>query len=189
VAAERLLAISDRIDAFLGRLARLTGWLFLGTTIVICFDVVTRKWGFQLPYFTSTRLQELEWHLAATLFLGWIGYGVVRDAHVRIDVFTGHLDQRKKDWIDFLGTLFFAIPYSLLVLPYAIGFAWVSFLQLETSDAPNGLPARFVIKSILAFGIFTLLLASISLLCRKYVDLFGPPELHSKLGNRREVEL
>lgn len=186
---QRLLAISQRIDAFLGQLARLTGWLFIATMVVICFDVVTRKLGFQLPYFTSTRLQELEWHLAATLFLGWIGYGVVRDSHVRIDVFTAHLDQRRKDWIDFLGTLVFAIPYCLLILPFAIDFAWVSFKQLESSDAPNGLPARFIIKSILAFGIFTILLAAVSLLCRKYVDLFGPPELHSKAANHREVEL
>lgn len=184
-----LVAISDRIDAFLRRVARLTGWLFLATTVVICFDVLTRKLGFQLPYFGSTRLQELEWHLAATLFLGWIGYGVVRDAHVRIDVFTGHLDRRKKDWIDFLGTLFFAIPYSLLVLPYAVQFAWTSWLQLESSDAPTGLPARFVIKSILAFGIFTLLLASISLLCRKAVALFGPAELRERMRNPREVQL
>lgn len=186
---ERLLAVSNRIDSFLAGLARLTGWLFIGTMVVICFDVVTRKFGFQLPYFTSTRLQELEWHLAATLFLGWIGYGVVRDTHVRIDVFTGHLDQRKQDWLDFFGTILFAIPYSVLVLPYAIEFAWVSWTQLEGSDAPNGLPARFIIKSILAFGIFALLLAAISRLCRKTVDLFGPPELHSKLGNHREIEL
>ena len=52
---ERLVGIADRIDGFLRRLAHTTGWLFLVAVVIICFDVVTRKLGYQLPYFTSTQ--------------------------------------------------------------------------------------------------------------------------------------
>ena len=174
-----LFTLTRLVDRFLAAIARAAGWLFIATVAVICFDVITRKFGFQLPSMGSTRLQELEWHLAAGLFLGWIGYGVVRNSHVRIDVFTAHMPQRCKDWIDFWGSLLFALPYCLVVLPYAWGFFHTSFIQLESSDAPNGLPARFVIKGLLFLGLVLLLAAVLSLICRKIVDLFGPARLHS----------
>ena len=62
-----LLKISDAIDAVLGAIARFFAWLLPVLVIVIVFDVITRKFGFQLNIFGldlgSTRLQELEWHL------------------------------------------------------------------------------------------------------------------------------
>jgi TRAP-type mannitol/chloroaromatic compound transport system permease small subunit len=185
----QLLAVSRAIDRCLAAIARLSGWLFVVTSAVICFDVITRKIGFQLPHLGSTRLQELEWHLAAILFLGWIGYGVVRNSHVRIDVFTSALSPETRDRIDLFGALFFALPYCLVVLPYAFDFFLVSFGQMESSDAPTGLPARFVIKGFLAFGILLILLGAISFLLRRIVDVFGPPELHSRALAAREVEL
>ena len=157
---DRLLAFCRVTDRLLAVVARASGWLFLVTIVVIVFDVITRKIGYQLPELGSSRLQELEWHFAAMLFLGWIGYGVVRDTHVRIDVFTGHLAQARKDRIDLWGTALFAIPYGLLLVPLAYSFFEVSLLQLESSDAPNGLPARFVVKGVMVAG-FALILSLI----------------------------
>ena len=177
-----LLRVSRGIDVVLTRIALVTGWLFLAAIFVICFDVLTRKFGYPLPYWTSTRLQELQWHITSTLFLGWLAYGVVRNTHVRIDVFTAGLPERSRDWIDLIGTVVFALPFCLMVLPYAWDYAQISWLQNERSDAPNGLPARYVIKIIAAAGLSLLLFAAISVLCRKIVDLFGPPHLHSRYG-------
>jgi TRAP-type mannitol/chloroaromatic compound transport system permease small subunit len=184
-----LVGIADRIDGFLRRLAHTTGWLFLVAIVIICFDVFTRKIGFQLPYFSSTRLQELEWHVTSTLFLSWLAYGMIKNTHVRIDVFTGHLEQRKKDWIDLFGCVVFALPYCIVLLPFVISYAGKSWSYWEHSDAPNGLPALYIIKSITAFGFATILLATISIMCRKVVDLFGPPSMHSKSGEMEGVEI
>lgn len=173
---DKLLGLSRAIDALLARIGRVTSLLFLVTTVVICFDVVTRKIGYQLPGLGSTRLQELEWHLAGILFLLWLGYGVVRDGHVRIDVFTGHLRREVKDRIDLAGTIVFALPYCLVLLPYAWSFFITSLLQLESSDAPNGLPARFVIKGFLFLGYVLLLAGTLSFLSRKLILVFGSPQ-------------
>ena len=62
-----MLDVSDRIDRVLDRVADTIGWLFILTTIVIAFDVVTRKIGYQMPGMGSTKLQELEWHLHTAL--------------------------------------------------------------------------------------------------------------------------
>lgn len=58
----------------------------LAMTATICLDVVTRRFGMQIPGLGSTRLQELEWHFHTALFALWIGYGYLRNIHVRVDV-------------------------------------------------------------------------------------------------------
>lgn len=175
-----LLSISRVIDTVLEAIARIFGWCFLLMAIVICFDVITRKFGFQLALFGidlgSTRLQELEWHLHAALFLTWIGFCYVRNAHVRIDVFTGALSPRNQAWLELFGCIVFALPYVIVALPYAWDFFYEAYRQGESSSAPNGLPARFVVKFFLFFGFASILAAVISVFIRRLVFLFGSPE-------------
>ena len=83
---ERLLAVSDAINAVLVKVAMAVGWLFLALTAVIVFDVLSRKFGFQIPEMGSTRLQELEWHLHTAIFTFWLGVGYIKNSHVRIDI-------------------------------------------------------------------------------------------------------
>lgn len=174
---ESLLTISNRIDWILERIARAAGWLFVILTLVICWDIITRKFGFQIAGFGSTPIQELEWHLHGVLFLFWLGYAYVRNVHVRIDVFTAHLNTRKQARLELFGLFLFAIPYCLVATWYAYGFAETAFLQNEMSDAPNGLSRRWIIKGCLVAGLLLLDAAVVSVLFRKLVVLFGPPQL------------
>jgi TRAP-type mannitol/chloroaromatic compound transport system permease small subunit len=168
-----LLAVSNRIDAALHSIAMFFAWSFIACMAVICFDVVSRKLGFQIPGFGSTRLQELEWHLHAILFCTWLGYAYVRDAHVRIDVATVNLSDRRKAWLELFGCLVFALPYVAIALPYAHSFFMVSFMQNEMSEAPNGLAYRWIVKGFLYFSFWSVLLAVISVALRRLVFLFG----------------
>jgi len=175
-----MLEISDAIDRVLEKIARVFGWLFLALVAVICWDVLTRKVGFQIPGFGSTPIQELEWHLHGLLFLPWLGYAYIRNVHVRIDVFTAHKTPREQAKLEVFGLIVFAIPYCLLATYFAFRFAEVSLLQNESSDAPNGLPYRWIIKSCLFLGLVLLDVAVASVLMRKLVQLFGSPELAAR---------
>lgn len=177
---ESLLAISNRIDLILDRIARASGWLFVVLVVVICWDILTRKLGFQLPGFGSTPIQELEWHLHGILFMFWLGYAYVRNVHVRIDVLTANLQVRKQAQLEVIGVFIFAIPYLLMATWFAYGFAETSFLQNERSDAPNGLGYRWVIKGCLFLGLMLLNAAVVSVLFRNLVTLFGSPELAAR---------
>jgi TRAP-type mannitol/chloroaromatic compound transport system permease small subunit len=175
-----LLGISNTIDSILEFIAKVMGWCFLLMMIVICFDVVSRKFGYQLELFGidlgSTRLQEGEWHLHSFLFLSWIAFCYVRNAHVRIDVFTGGMSQRGQSWLELFGCIVFALPYVLVALPYAFDFFHDAYRQNEASAAPNGLPARYVVKFFLFFGFASMLAAVISVFIRRFVFLFGTAE-------------
>jgi len=172
-----LLGLSDWIDGALARIARVFGWLFIALVVTICWDVFTRKVGYQLPGFGSTPVQELEWHLHGILFIFWIGYAYVRNVHVRIDVFISNKTPVQQAKLEIFGILVFAIPYCMLATYYAFEFAKVSFLQNERSDAPNGLEYRWFIKGCLVAGLLLLDAAVASVLFRKLVMVFGPPDL------------
>lgn len=171
-----LLRLADLIEAVLKRVADTGAWAFIACIVVIAIDVVTRKAGFQVPGLGSTRLQELEWHLHGVLFCCWLGYAYIRNGHVRIDVFTGHLPARKKIWFELGCCILFALPYLLVALPYAHDFFMTSFLQGESSEAPNGLAYRWAIKGFLYLAFITVTLAVLAVIARCIVALFGSPE-------------
>lgn len=177
---QALLALSNAINAVLRFIAHAGAWMFIACIFTICFDVLTRKFGFQFRAggldLGSTRLQELEWHFHGALFLTWLGYAYVKNAHVRIDVFTGGMTPRKQAWLELIGCIVFALPYLLMALPYAHNFLTQSFAEWEGSPTPNGLPMRWIIKAFLYYGFWSVMLAVISVMCRHIVYLFGSPE-------------
>ncbi len=172
-----LLTLSNYIEAMLKRIADAASWAFIACIVVITLDVITRKFGFQIPGFGSTRMQELEWHLHAILFCCWLGYAYILNGHVRIDVFTGGLTPRRKIVFELFCCIVFALPYLLVALPYAHDFFMTSYLQGESSEAPNGLAFRWISKGFLYFAFISVLLAVIAVIARCVVALFGHPEL------------
>ena len=177
---DRLLHASRAIDALLGRVASAAGWLFLVCVAVIIFDVLSRKFGFQIPGMGSTRLQELEWHLHTALFSFWLGMGYIRNSHVRIDVALTKASPRTHAWLELLGCLVFAIPYTVIAIYFSLDFAWISFVDNEHSASANGLPYRWIPKGFILIGLVLLLAAVLSVLMRVIVFLYGPARLRAE---------
>ncbi len=174
---DRLLKVSDAINAVLERVAMTVGWLFLVTTAVIVFDVLSRKFGFQLPGMGSTRLQELEWHLHTALFCFWLGVGYVKNSHVRIDILVSSLNPRKQAWSELAGCVLFALPYCLLAIYFSLDFTWISWVDNEGSASANGLPWRWIPKGFISIGLIMLLTGVVSVMLRIIVFLYGPERL------------
>ncbi len=185
-----LFALAEGIESVLKRIATWTGWLMIVLMIVICFDVITRKFGFQLPGMGSTRLQELEWHLHTVLFSMWLGYAYILNAHPRVDTVTAHRSLRTRAWIELLGCIFFALPYAGMVAWYGVGFVERSFATGEGSEAVIGIPQRWIIKSFFVAGLWLLVAGILSVMLRVIVFLFGPRELAARanLNIERVVE-
>jgi TRAP-type mannitol/chloroaromatic compound transport system permease small subunit len=169
---DKLLTASNAINRILDRVAMTVGWLFLVTTAVIVFDVLSRKFEFQIPGMGSTRLQELEWHLHTALFAFWLGVGYVKNSHVRIDILVANFSPRKQAWTEMVGCLLFALPYCLLALYFSLDFTWISWVDNEGSPSANGLPWRWIPKGFITIGLFMLLAGVISVMMRIVVFLY-----------------
>ena len=166
-------------------------FLFLPMMLIILYDVIQRKYlGWSPDFtntdwyktFTSTRLQEMEWHLHATLFLLALGYGYVHDAHVRIELVRDTLRPRTRAWIELFGALLFMVPYCYVVIEYGSENALRAYNIGEGSDALTGLPYRFIIKGMLPLGFVFVALAGLSAALKCVVYLFGPASMRAESG-------
>lgn len=186
---EMMLRISEQLRRFVEFVGRWGAVFILPLVFVTMWDVFLRKVGGMQAWlvenlgrpFESTVIQELEWHFHTALFTLVLGYGIVRNRHVRVDLVREKLQFRTQAWIEFLGLSFFVIPYCLVVGYFATVFAWDSWLVLEKSASTVGLSYRFIIKSILVFGLFTALLAGIAVWLQAAIVLFGPKDVRFKL--------
>lgn len=117
---------------------------------------------------TSAFSFELEWHLFALIFLIGAAYTLQQDKHVRVDVFYSRFSEKTKAWVDIIGTLFFLLPFCLIASFESFSFVYNSFLVKETSPDPGGLPARYLIKSAIPFGLILLGLQGVSVLLKSF---------------------
>ena len=186
---ERMLQVSERLRAFVEFVGRWGAVFILPLVFVTMWDVFLRKVGGMQVWlvehlgksFESTVIQEMEWHFHTALFTLVLGYGVVRNRHVRVDLIREKMAFRKQAWIEFLGLTFFMIPYCLIVGYFAAIFAWDSFFVMEKSASTVGLSYRWIIKTVLVFGIFVALLSGIAAWLQAAVVVFGPRNLRFKL--------
>jgi TRAP-type mannitol/chloroaromatic compound transport system permease small subunit len=156
--------IVDNINEKIGTAA---AWLSLLLVLVVCYDVIARY----LFRVSSVALQELEWHLFALIFLLTAAYTLMKDEHVRVDLFYNRFSKKAKAWINISGTLLFLIPFSVVMIIASENFVINSFIMKETSPDAGGLPARYILKAVIPFSFFLILLQGIALLFRSIIIL------------------
>ena len=117
----------------------------------------------------SIGLQELEWHLFSIIFLIGAAYTLKHDEHVRLDILyqSKFLNDRSRAWVDVFGALFLLLPFCLLIIISAWPFISQAYIHNEASPDPGGLPARWLIKTIIPAGFCLLLLQAISEIIKK----------------------
>lgn len=164
--------LSWHLDRWLLRLGRIFSWLWLLLVAVILSNVILRY------SFGEGRieLEELQWHLYAAGFLVALSMALVTDDHIRVDLLHERFSPRTQAWIELYGTLLLLLPFLLLVLIFALPFAGLALVTGEVSQAPGGLPHRWLIKAFLPFSFLLLLLAALARLSRATCLLFGWPQ-------------
>ena len=164
----RFASVIDQLVRRLGDLLAVTWWLLL---LVIVLNVVSRYLFAQ----GRIELEELQWHLYAVGFLLGLSVAYVDDAHIRVDVLRERWHLVTRAWIELYGILLLLLPFVALVIYASLPFISYSFATGEVSEAPGGLPLRWLIKSALLAGFILLLLTALARLTRVTCFLFGWP--------------
>ena len=168
------------------------GWgayFILPLILITVWDITSRKavwvqlWLIENAgsFFESTILQELEWHSHTALFALVLGYGFTRNRHVRVDLVRMHLATKTQAVIEFIGTTFFMIPYTIVVIYFCYVFTLDAYTSNEISPSLVGLSHRWIIKSILGFGLVIALLSGIAVWLQTVIVLFGDKEMRFEL--------
>lgn len=159
----------DLIDGFSDRIGYLVGWLNTIMVLVVFYDTVMR-YAFNKG---NVALQELEWHLFAVVFLIGAAYTFKEGGHVRVDILFIRFSKKTKAWVDLLGTLFFLIPFCVMIIYSTQKFVGNSWAVKEISPDPGGLPARYLLKAMIPAGFFLLIIQSISESLKNILTLLG----------------
>ena len=180
------LKVCEKLRVAVDRVGRFGSWFILPLVLITCYDVILRKLKFfyvwvlenfgRLVIFESTILQELEWHMHTVLFALVLGYGYIHNTHVRVDLVREKISFRRKAWLEFLGTSVFLIPYTCIVIYFAVVYAYDSFMMNEISASAVGLEQRWIIKTVLVTGLVFALVAGFAVWLQTVTVLWGNPD-------------
>ena len=152
--------MTGRIESFcaaLDRINRLTGqtvrWLALAM-VLVQFVIVVLRYAFGV---SDIALSESVLYMHAAIIMIGAGYTFLLDDHVRVDIFYGRASERGRDMIDLFGAALFVVPSMLVLSWWTWPFVASSWRILEGPLSVGGIPALFILKSLIPA--FCLLLA------------------------------
>ncbi len=162
-----LIQIANRIDAFIAWTGRTVSWLVLGA-IVTTFAVVVMRYAFD---FGRIWMQEIYVWMHAIVFMIGAAWTLQDEGHVRVDIFYRDLPQYWRCRINLLGVFFLLLPTCGLILWISLPYVVTSWKLMEGSRETGGIPAIFLLKTIMPVMASLLILQGISLAIRSWTGL------------------
>ncbi|MCW4113610.1 TRAP transporter small permease subunit [Aurantimonas sp. MSK8Z-1] len=163
-----LLTLSRGIDAVTRWIGRGVSWMVLVAVLVSAGNAIVRK-AFDL---SSNAWLELQWYLFGAVFMLAAAWTLQNNEHIRVDIVSGRLKKRTRDWIDLIGHIVMLLPFLILMVWLLIPYVSLSYRSGEYSPNAGGLivwPA----KALLLAGFILLLAQAFSEIIKRAGVLFA----------------
>ncbi len=138
----RTVRLLDNLSEWTGKTV---SWLAL-LMVVSTFIIVVMRYVLNSG---NVAFQESVIYMHSFLFLLGAAYTLKHDGHVRVDIFYRPLTERKKAWVNIIGTLFLLLPVTLFIAYISWEYVATSWAQTEGSQEAGGIPYRYILKSAL----------------------------------------
>lgn len=133
------------IDSFTDRTGKLLAWLTLCMALLTALIVIMR-YGFGV---NSIFAQEAVVYMHGCLFMLGAAYALKTGAHVRVDIFYRNFSTRGKAWVNSLGGIVLIMPLCTFILFSSWDYVSEAWAIRETSPEPGGIPAVFLLKTLI----------------------------------------
>ena len=157
------------LDALTEVIGKRIAWLSL-FMVFVTFAVVVLRYIFNVG---SIAAQETITYLHAILFMSAGSYALQLDGHVRVDVFYRRFSHKTKAVVNLLGTLFLLFPVIGLIAWYSVGYVSNSWSILERSQEAGGIPALFLLKSLILVFVSLFFLQGLAEVLRNFLYIAG----------------
>lgn len=155
------------IDRVVDGIGRTVAWLNLGMVVVTCVVVVLR-YAFDTG---AIYLQESVVYMHGAAFLCGLAYALRHDAHVRVDLLYSRMPEIRKAIVNLVGHVVLLMPLCTTIVIVSWPYAAESWAVLEGSPEVAGIPAVFLLKTLIPVSAFLLLLQAASLAVGEAVTL------------------
>lgn len=163
----------QRLIRTIDRFAELTGisvaWLTIVMMAVTCIVVIAR-YLFDLG---SIALQETVVYLHGIVFMLGIAYTLKNGGHVRVDILYQRFSTRVRAMIDLFGTVAFLLPVAGFIFWSSLDYVSFSWSLRESSPEPGGLPAVYLLKTLIPLMAATLILQGLGEILRNLLIILG----------------
>ena len=114
--------------------------------VIVTVAVVLLRYGLAT---SSIFLQESVLYMHGLVLMLGISYALKHDRHVRVDILYARMSDRHRTLVDLFGHLFFLLPVSALILWTSVPYARGAWRVLEGSSEVGGIPAVFLLKTLI----------------------------------------
>jgi len=160
----------SRLNSIFGQMF---AWLSVGI-VLVCFTVVVLRYAFATSYIW---LQDLYVWLNGAMFMGIAGYALLRNDHVRVDIFYRPASVLTKAKVDLFGVIVFLLPFCFIVTVYSTDYVLRSWRLGEGSSNFGGMPGLYVLKTFIFIFAGTLALQGVAMAARSILVLAGREHL------------
>jgi TRAP-type mannitol/chloroaromatic compound transport system permease small subunit len=165
-----LARIAHWIDVLNEAVGRIVSWLMLTMVATACAVAVLR-YGFNTGW---VWMQESYVWMHGSIFMLGMGYTLLHDGHVRVDIFYRAASPRTQAAVNLFGTVVFLLPAIGIIAWYTVPYVLLSWARGETSREAGGLPALYLWKTTMVVFCALLILQGISMLIRSLRALLAP---------------
>ena len=139
---------------------------------LVTTTVVILRYGFGQGAIAA---QESVLYLHGALFMLGAAPTLLTDKHVRVDVFYRNFTDRQKHWVNTIGHTVFTLPFCTLIVFGSWGYVSESWSIMESSPEPGGIPAVFLLKTLIPAMALLLVLQAVSLIIQGLIELSEVP--------------
>ena len=156
-----------KIDAFHDSLCQLVSWF---TLFMVCltFLIVILRYGFNLGWIA---MQESVMYLHGMVFLLGAAHTLRVNEHVRVDIFYRRFSPSKQAKLDIFGSLCLLMPVNIFIFMVSFDYVIRAWRVMEASQEAGGIPAVFLLKTLILIFAFTMLLQGIAEVIRNISKL------------------
>lgn len=175
----KMMPLLASLRCFIERFHTLLGTVVSWFTVlmaVLTFVIVVLRYGFDMGWIA---LQESVLYLHACVFMLGAAMTFKDDGHVRVDIFYRKMTARRKALVDVLGGVMLLMPVCVFIVATSWQYVIKSWQLLESSQAAGGLPAVFLLKSLILLFAITLFLQALSDIAAKLPIIFNQSTAHS----------
>lgn len=166
---EGIANFARTIDSINEVIGKAVSWAALGL-VLVQFGIVMMNFLYAEGIIA---VQESLTYMHSLLFLGAAGYTLLHNGHVRVDIFYSKMPEKKKAYINLMGSLIILFPVLFFIGLYAWPFVYQAWEIKEGSVETSGLHLVYILKSMILLFVGCTFIQGISISLHSFLVIRG----------------